>query len=102
MYNLKVSFEQEQHELPVNASLHKQNLQDDSLFAASHDPVCQCVPQQWDIKPDLDLLNQDIKPDLDSLSQHDQQYQSDTTIGSQHHGQQDDISIVSTKECNGL
>ena len=105
-YNLCEKSEQHQNDFTRNNSLHNQSLQSDSLLAVSQDPVLKIEHQQWDIKPDpwnfkadpYLQVKQDLTPDwsseqsastLNPLSYHDQQYQ-------------DDISIASSKEYNGL
>ena len=84
MTDIYVKPEIYQNDSFVNVSLHNQTLHDDSLFASSHDPVCECELPQWDIKPELNL-----KSDETAAT-------ADVTVGSQHLDQQDDVSVVSS------
>ena len=113
MTDIYIKSEVHQSDASVNVSLHHQTLQDDSLFAASHDPVCECELQQCDIKPDPYLqLKQELTPGLAvkselpastlNISQNDQHYQDHKAIVStQYQEYQEDLSMTFSKEYNG-
>ena len=106
MNNLGEKYEQHQKDLSVNASLHNQSHQGDSIFDENHDQVCHLELQQLDNKPHPYLHQKPDLPDqnfqseqpastLISISQHDQQYQDDkTVVYTQHQEYQSGISIL--------
>ena len=113
MNNLYKQSEQHQKDLNVNASLHNQHHQGDTIIPVSQNPVLKY--ENWDIKPGPYLqLKQELTPDLgfkselpastlNLLSHHDHQYQDEKTIvTTQHQEYQADISMASSKEDNGL
>ena len=114
MNNLGERYGQHLNDLSVNASLHNQSHQGDSIFDENHDQDCKCELQQLDIKPYPYLHEKPDLPDvnfkselpastLNSLSQNDQQYQDHKAIAStQHQEHQADISLTSSDEYNGL
>ena len=111
MNNMYEKSEQHQIGIIVNASLHNQSHQGDSILDENHDQDCKCELQQLDIKPciflhqkpDLNFKSELPASTLNSLSQNDQQYQDDKTIiSTQHQEYQAYISMTSSKECNGL
>ena len=95
MNNLDKKSEQHQNDVVVNASLHNQSLQADLLSATSPDQILKCEPQQWDIEPDpYSQLNKDLTPNW-SLK-------SDLSTSTLIRHSQEDLSMISEKECNGL
>ena len=111
MNNLLEKTEHHQTDLTVNTSLYNQCHQGDSIFDENHDQDCKCELQQLDIKPypylhqkpDLNFESELPASTLNSLSQHDQQYQDDkTVVYTQHQEYQSDISMTSSKACQGL
>ena len=112
MNNLSEKCGQNQNDLCVSASLPNQIHQDYSFFDENQD--CNCELQQLDIKPypyfhekpdlqDLNFKSELPASTLDSLSQHDQQYQDDKpVVYTQHQEYQSDISMASSKSCDGL
>ena len=98
MNNLDEKSEQRQNDEVVNASLHNQSLQADSLSATSYDQCVKCEPEELDIKPDpYFLLNQDLKQDLSLKCE-----LSTSTLNLGFQQYQEDISMISKEECKGL
>ena len=103
-------YQQHQNDLSVNASLHNQSHQCGSTCDENN---CECELQELDIKPYPYLHQKSDLPDVhfeseqpastsNSLSQHDQQYQDDkTVVYTQHQEYQSDISMTSSKACDG-